>query len=781
MTVNLSALGGAGVQFFDSNGNPLSGGKLYSYDAGTTTPKATYTTSAGNVAHTNPIVLDSAGRIPSGGEIWITNGDSYKFVLNTSADVLIATWDNILGINDFSGLFAELANTSDVAEGDALVGFKQSNAAGVLPNAVGKSVHDKLQELLTPQDFGAIGNGVNDDSGAFAYLEAVATGQIINLSGKTYVVGAYPTGNTYVNGSFIVGAVTFDAAQDNATISSLTDTGGINPAYTGGANNTPTISGRTNTNLRAIIASQNCRSQFARSINVASIYSWAYGNVSANIAARQSVAGCPQAFNAATEECEVYGFSGANIAAQFSATEATKNFNAATRLSSASSARYTTNIASNTSQAGGGYGARLTPVFSGGSVVSVTIVNGGADYTGAEDMFITARQTQPTVDATFSFTVDGNGAIDSITVITGGAGYVATEFNDVRVQYPSDSTGECAGNYSTFLSKAYGKSSANIATNGVRNFGESSIIAASVGLSSTNSAFTRQAVIGSTSASTNQTGAIVISGNIAESNHVGAVVVGRRVASFADRTMVLGDAVRGVAATSNRKVQIGIASGDMSIAGTLTQSAIFTDYAEYFENLNTGKIELGTLVSLEGRKVKPTQPGDNILGVVSATASIAAGDSPFHWSKRYLTGEFGEMLMQDVKCVSWNVSVKNKNNETADTNAFDGSVAEAQRLGLEIPTSAKFYTERHPVENPDYKSELENVPRSERPNEWTCVGLLGQVHVRVASDVQVGDFVAAGNGGVGVKSDTATNMRCMEIRKPFDAAKGYAVAFCLLK
>jgi hypothetical protein len=86
-----------------------------------------------------------------------------------------------------------------------------------------------------------------------------------------------------------------------------------------------------------------------------------------------------------------------------------------------------------------------------------------------------------------------------------------------------------------------------------------------------------------------------------------------------------------------------------------------------------------------------------------------------------------------------------------------------------------------PIENPDYKPELENVPRSERPDEWTCVGLLGQVHVRVASDVQVGDFVAAGDGGIGVKSDTATNMRCMEIRKPFDAAKGYAVAFCLLK
>ena len=96
MAVYLSPIGGAGWQFFDNNGAPLSGGKLYTYAAGTTTPQATYTTSAGNVAHTNPVVLDSAGRVPSGGEIWLTFA-AYKFALYTSANVLIATYDNIRG------------------------------------------------------------------------------------------------------------------------------------------------------------------------------------------------------------------------------------------------------------------------------------------------------------------------------------------------------------------------------------------------------------------------------------------------------------------------------------------------------------------------------------------------------------------------------------------------------------------------------------------------------------------------------------------------------------
>jgi hypothetical protein len=92
--VYLSPVGGVAAQFFDNNGVPLTGGKLYTYQAGTTTLQTTYTTSAGNVARTNPIVLDSAGRVPNGGEIWITS-QAYKFVLYTSVDVLIATWDNV--------------------------------------------------------------------------------------------------------------------------------------------------------------------------------------------------------------------------------------------------------------------------------------------------------------------------------------------------------------------------------------------------------------------------------------------------------------------------------------------------------------------------------------------------------------------------------------------------------------------------------------------------------------------------------------------------------------
>jgi len=97
MAVNLSPVGGVAAQFFTNTGAVLTGGKLYTYSAGTTTPAVTYTTSAANVAWTNPIVLNAAGRVSGSGEIWLSSTTRYKFVLTDSNDVLIATYDNVSG------------------------------------------------------------------------------------------------------------------------------------------------------------------------------------------------------------------------------------------------------------------------------------------------------------------------------------------------------------------------------------------------------------------------------------------------------------------------------------------------------------------------------------------------------------------------------------------------------------------------------------------------------------------------------------------------------------
>lgn len=92
-------------QFYDSDGNPLAGGKIYTYLAGTLTPRATYTDQGGGTQMSNPIILDSAGRT----EFWLDNSAAYDFVINDSLDNPIRTVENVSPFNSSSGL-ANLGN-----------------------------------------------------------------------------------------------------------------------------------------------------------------------------------------------------------------------------------------------------------------------------------------------------------------------------------------------------------------------------------------------------------------------------------------------------------------------------------------------------------------------------------------------------------------------------------------------------------------------------------------------------------------------------------------------
>lgn len=76
----------------DANGDPLAGGKLYTYAAGTTTPKQTFTTQDESAANANPVILDSEGYA----DVWLESG-AYKFVLDNSVDVTLWTVDDVQG------------------------------------------------------------------------------------------------------------------------------------------------------------------------------------------------------------------------------------------------------------------------------------------------------------------------------------------------------------------------------------------------------------------------------------------------------------------------------------------------------------------------------------------------------------------------------------------------------------------------------------------------------------------------------------------------------------
>jgi hypothetical protein len=104
-------------RFFDSNGLPLVGGKLYSYVAGSSTPQATYTDSTGATPNANPVILDAAGSA----NVWMDESLNYKFVLNDINDVTQWSVDQVKGIEklisdaiNVAGALAIINNLSDL-------------------------------------------------------------------------------------------------------------------------------------------------------------------------------------------------------------------------------------------------------------------------------------------------------------------------------------------------------------------------------------------------------------------------------------------------------------------------------------------------------------------------------------------------------------------------------------------------------------------------------------------------------------------------------------------
>lgn len=144
-------------QFHDNSGNPLAGGSVTTYQAGTTTPLATYTNNTLSTANANPVVLDSAGRA----NIWLLP-QAYKFVLKNSAGTTIKTVDNVIDIG--MALKRDLADTSSDSLNSAMIGFKPP----------GGSARTVRQELITlgqaygflATSYGATGDGTTDDTSA---------------------------------------------------------------------------------------------------------------------------------------------------------------------------------------------------------------------------------------------------------------------------------------------------------------------------------------------------------------------------------------------------------------------------------------------------------------------------------------------------------------------------------------------------------------------------------------------------------------------------------------
>jgi hypothetical protein len=215
------------LQFFTANGVPLSGGKLYTYAAGTTTPLATYTSSSGGTANTNPIILDSRGEA----NVWL-GAAPYKMKLTSSTDVEIWTVDNLAAQATLAMLAA--------SNGSSLIGYTQGGTG-----AVTTTVQAKLREFVSVQDFGAIGNGVANDTAAvqafFNYIAAnnVGTaycdGRFLVSSGIYYGDGTNQAATLQIVGyAEFIASTAIDILVDFRSASNLVWDGGIRALGTGG-------------------------------------------------------------------------------------------------------------------------------------------------------------------------------------------------------------------------------------------------------------------------------------------------------------------------------------------------------------------------------------------------------------------------------------------------------------------------------------------------------------------------------------------------------------------
>lgn len=243
------------------------------------------------------------------------------------------------------------------------------------------------------------------------------------------------------------------------------------------------------------------------------------------------------------------------------------------------------------------------------------------------------------------------------------------------------------------------------------------------------------------------------------------------------------------------------------------------DYAEFIQNADGIPHEPGQTLAHRGLAVTLAKRGDPICGGVSVAPTITGGDDSIAWQGRYLRDEWGALVFEEVKVEKQrrdrNAAPAYREQlralrlaevelrkarvlaRRAHAEAPTREKAEALALAVDAHVAAKTATRTlkppmvtttttvvTPRINPAYRPE-KHTPRASRPAEWTRVGLVGQIRLRVDETVKPDSQAVAGDvPGVltaGRWVGEGAQVRCMAITSPFDAERGYAIALCLVR
>src|ERR1700743_80590 len=258
-------------QFFANNGQPLAGGMLWSYQAGTSTPIATFTDSTGLVQNTNPVGANARGEM----SVWITNNVAYRFILQdsdgnqlwtrdqvTSTQLLslyggVDTGSSSLYLLNFLSPFTSYAQfqgtpiffipANNSAQGASInvngigvVGIYNANGTTIGPNQIQSSF---ITEIVYQQNIGTSGN-----SGFVLLISGSVTGSQVGTFGQEVPIASATTtdlGTLPAHTGFVTGNTTITSFGTSASLlapfylirfsASLTLTNSINLTLPGNA------------------------------------------------------------------------------------------------------------------------------------------------------------------------------------------------------------------------------------------------------------------------------------------------------------------------------------------------------------------------------------------------------------------------------------------------------------------------------------------------------------------------------------------------------------------
>jgi hypothetical protein len=145
-------------------------------------------------------------------------------------------------------------------------------------------------------------------------------------------------------------------------------------------------------------------------------------------------------------------------------------------------------------------------------------------------------------------------------------------------------------------------------------------------------------------------------------------------------------------------------SGNVYGAGATYNTG--ADYAEYFESVTGEALPFGTVVELDGDKIKVCQDANNAIGVISSTPTLVGNNedgTADEWVGKYEKDIWGKIVMED----------------------YSYDVVDNVVSGV---TTHKTITGKRPKITPNFDPTITYTPRAKRP-EWNVVGLLGQIRV----------------------------------------------------